>query len=732
MADNFLKKIARPGPEVGVKHDVKGEGSLITMQRRAAGMGDRLGDGLEIMKHAEKSMRSTTSQTCGNYGDVLPSGPKKKKKIGLTKMLGKLRSQAETLENVIGSLTAETKSETAKSMFRSLSNSVINLLFLDSALIHHSLVAFGLCSSAWLGMSVAWSFLIWLALDGAFVLMLSEKEVSMLYGIPTMPAGHEPTFAMVNQRSETVAWFNFAVSLLWSRLREFIEDDVRNTINKLIKKKLKEWKEGFLLQHLIPSVQELNIGGAAPWITSIQSYSKEADYVNSSNPSITVDFGIGIHLKTSFSLNVSRFFPMRLEEFKMSLPLRVRFSPLLRDRQAFGQIHLSLLHEPTFDYQTRGYLLFLSFPFIKHAIRSVIRKALRTILYPRKIRIPNPSINNFQDHMVLPTRPLGTLRLNIIEGDEMKPTNYPNHCTCLANGEPYVVAQLGPTAVQTPVIHANLSPKWNFRHEFPITHQDFVYRQFKLIAKDFDWGFWNPDDDIGFTMLSVKKVVEKRFIQGWYWLCSHGGGGALHVSLEFIPIMEKLPPKLALMNNPDVFKSQAILSILVHEVDMEYPLVPMIVLDLSGRETVTTSPGYLAENWEFMEEFLLPVQDVELDKIMITLVDYGARVSFFQKMSKFVANFLKESEEPQMVRKFNRDNHFAVGSTTLYLLSDITGHRQKIVLHTRKGVECKVILTAQLYYLDNDKRQSSKDLWYLRHGCRLHPDTTEVKKKLRE
>jgi len=103
----------------------------------------------------------------------------------------------------------------------------------------------------------------------------------------------------------------------------------------------------------------------------------------------------------------------------------------------------------------------------------------------------------------------------------------------------------------------------------------------------------------------------------------------------------------------------------------------MIVLELSGRRAVTTSPGRRCENWEFMEEFFLTVNNVDNDKLLLTLVDYEASVSNIKKTLQCVNNFLSAADEAQTVRHYDRNSHFKVGERTLSLTKAFTGHKQK-------------------------------------------------------
>ena len=723
-----------PGQGVERPSEVKAEpeekGRVEKIHEKATGKGRQEADGLEILKHAKEhpekigkmSPSGDEKENAGSNAASSAKSEKEKKKAReqVISALGKIRSKVEDVEdNILHKKEKEEKEEKKEIgredvltvIFRLL-GPVVVFLFPPSTLTYHSFLMGAVCLLAWFEFSLAWAVLAWVALEGIQVVQLAKARATKKAGVP-FEQYREPAYQIVNPDAETLSWLNQIIDKVWRQVRKLLNNDVKGGGNKLLEEVFSGWRSRFLLHHFVPRITSLDIGEAAPWVTSIQSYTTEVDLVNANNKSLTIDVGLNFHVVPTISVGAGKLIHLDFDEVKFSAPFRFRFTPLLRDQTIFGQLQISVLHVPYFTYRTSGLLVPLSFPFIKHAVKAMVIESWKVILHPQKLIIPNPMVMHFTDHTVYTTRPIGALRVTLVEGDDMKPANYPVVCTCMANSDPYVIMKLGPKAVKTPVIKCDLNPRWNFKYEFPLSRQDQVYRELKLIAMDFDWGFWNDDDHIGFTTISIRRVLEEGKVDGWFRLCTHGGSGSLHLTLEFVPIIERVPIELTLEVPQDQRLSQAILVVLIYEVEMGRPITPLLVLDLSGRATVTTNPGYLSENWEFAEEFFLGVNNVKTDKLLISLVDYNAKVSFAKKTFNCAKNFIAKADDPQLVRGFERSNHFLMGAKLLEVDKSFTGFRQKVHLTTDKGIHCSVVISGRLFFLDNERTQRVPDLWYM-------------------
>ncbi len=603
------------------------------------------------------------------------------------------------------------------------------VLLPKTAILYNAVMCLVIGLIAHAGLTPTWTLLAWVLMEGFELYHLVKRIYSARTGLPYFQ--DIETAFVLNPKCETVSWLNVAVRALWCRcFQGFVRNSLRMCLNELLRRRLREWKKSYLYRFLIPDLTDLDLGTTAPWITAVESYVSEINLLGGSHETFTVDLGVvctlRCNLKVTLFLHVME---IGIREVKFNAPMRIRFLPLLRDETVFGQLQISLLGVPTLEYETFGLLGFLSFPFVRKMMLSLLKEVTSFFCYPQKIIIPNPCVEKFRRHTIVPTRPLGLLRLHLAEAKNLK--TQPNigvFCAFVNRSDPYVIVRLGPQAEKTKVVRRESSPRWNHVFEFPINRQDYDFRELKFYALDFEWGFWTEDKPIGFTCISVKKIVAEGTYDHWYIL-GEGGEGKLHVQTQFVPILSRLPKVLYLTVSQDQRKSQAILSFLVFEVQMNHLCKPMVVLEVSGRKAVTSSHGQLSENWEFAEEFFIPVNDIKKDKLTLSLVDYDSKKSFRQATKRFcktLQKFISESEDPQVVKTYNRGNHFLLGETIVDIDSGFTGQRQIINLHSDAGRIYRIIGIGRLYLLKNITvdfpMQSTDDIHppYMFQPCHFH------------
>ncbi len=576
------------------------------------------------------------------------------------------------------------------------------VLLPKTAILYHAVMCIIIAIAAELGLTVTWTFLAWVLMEGLEIYVLLKKIGSSKAGLPYYQ--DIETAFVLNPECETVSWLNVAVQAIWRQcLRGFVRDSVRYCINELLRRRLKAWKKSYLYRCFIPDITDIDLGNNPPWITAVQSYVSEVNYLDSSHDSFTIDVGVICALKCN--IKVTLFFhviEIGIREIKFNAPVRIRFLPLLRDETIFGQLQISILRSPTIEYETFGLIGFLSFPFVRKLMLSLLREMSTLFRYPHKIIIPNPCVESFKEHTVTPNRPLGLLRLHLSEAKNLvTQANLGVFCTCVNRADPYVIVRLGTQAEKTKVVHRESSPSWEHTFEFPINQQDYDYREVKFYVLDFEWGFWTDDKPMGFTCIGIKKIMQRGSYDHWYVL-GEGGKGRLHIKSEFIPILNKLPKRLHLAVSKDQRQSQAILGFLLFEVQMNHLCKPMVVLELSGRKAVTSTHGQLSENWEFAEEFFIPVNDVKRDKLTVSLVDFDSKKSFKRTTRKFcktLQKFISESEDPQVVKTYNRENHYLLGEKILDIDSGFTGQRQIITLDSDVGGVYRIVGIGRLYLL---------------------------------
>ncbi len=584
----------------------------------------------------------------------------------------------------------------------------LHLLPTKHDLAYHTVVLYLVMLLSFFRFSVAWLLFVFALVEGYQVYETAKRTICEAFDL-TIQGRVNPAY-ILNPEVETVGFVNVLINRLWhSCFRGFIKKDVKKAFNLLMSIKEDE-REGLsvFFNQWQPRILELDIGELVPKIVGVKSYSSAANatLLNSNDDDLSVDVGIQLHLQTRVMIALNENLSFGIHKLQLDSPMRFRFIPLLRDKKLFGQIHISFLTKPIIDYDFSGLLGVFSLAMIKPVVLYFAQEAIKYVIHPHKFVIPNPYVDNYKDHVLTPSKPLGLLRVKLMEGSRLKPHNMPICCVLVAQSDPYVVLELGPKSEKTPVIRKNRNPEWNHVCEFPITRLDEEFRELKLKVYDFKWGFWQDDDPLGFTTISVDEAVKRNKVDEWYRL-GDGGNATLHVFIQYVQLEKetmKFYKSPAIPADPRV--SQAILVILLYEVQMSQLCRPMMVFQVSGRPPATSTPGQLSENWEFAEEFIFPIHNARTDKVTISLVDYETRTSaaaasgrVFESMKDFIA----EAEDPQPIQEYQREKHHVLSERTLDVegTDGFSGFKQQINLESGEGGIFNVLLIGRLHYLKN-------------------------------
>lgn len=554
-----------------------------------------------------------------------------------------------------------------------------------------------------LGLSVAFPLLFWLVIISSDLSNHLRQFFAARFGFRRSNA--EPAFA-VDPDSETAAWINEIVAAFWhDGVRPFAAEDGKRVLNELIAQKLRSFK---MPKCLLPEITWLDLGEHPPWVTSVKSSATDINFINGGHhPSLSLDIGLLLHLRPVVEISLGKIFRAKVTVIKFSAPLRVLMTPLMREATVFGQAHVSLLKTPSVDYQTGGVIAFLSWPFVRPIILSFAATVFEFVTHPRKVVVPNPLVDVFTDHVVTPSRPLGLLRVHLLEGRNMEQSGEFSPCVKKLPS-PYAIVRFGPTAVKTTTHVKSGEPKLDHLCEFSISENSMAEEESEVRIEVYDFKCFRRHDPMGYTSISVATAVEMARSDTWFGLVD-GIGGEILVRTDFVPVVDSKRTDWSLpMEDNDQRFSQAILSVLVLQVSTSTVCKPMLVLEVSGRPPPhSTSHGHsTSESWEFAEEFFLPVGDVTHDKISISLVSYDDKHSIkavTQRTWKAFKNFLVEKDSPRTVKEFDRDSHKLLGKRTLSVLNGFTGTRQRLRLPAvdGHGGAYEVLCVGRLHALRN-------------------------------
>ncbi|BFI23769.1 hypothetical protein MPTK2_1g05270 [Marchantia polymorpha subsp. ruderalis] len=124
---------------------------------------------------------------------------------------------------------------------------------------------------------------------------------------------------------------------------------------------------------------------------------------------------------------------------------------------------------------------------------------------------------------------VGTLRVEIIDGKKMKPSD-PN-----GKADPYVKLQLGSTKYTTSIKHKTLQPAWHETFEFPIHSWD---QPNKLLLRVLDKDRFGHDDNMGFAEIDCQSFHDEQRHE-MELILDKVKTGQLRVAIVYIPGAEK-------------------------------------------------------------------------------------------------------------------------------------------------------------------------------------------------
>ncbi len=199
------------------------------------------------------------------------------------------------------------------------------------------------------------------------------------------------------------------------------------------------------------------------------------------------------------------------------------------------------------------------------------------ILYPKKVVIPNPKVEDLADHTLWMSRPVGLLRvrvrsargLHIVGAFGLPPDPY---CQLQMDGTAETAASRSRTAWNTS------EPEWDHLCEFAVTEVDLGSdRELSILVRDYNVG--TEDDDLAYVTLSVAAACVRERVDAWLPLIPLEGAAGAEIRLEsrFLRVTNDREASLA-TRTEDPRGSHAVLGLLIYEARLRPPYTPMVVL----------------------------------------------------------------------------------------------------------------------------------------------------------
>ena len=372
-------------------------------------------------------------------------------------------------------------------------------------------------------------------------------------------------------------------------------------VNAAIAKGFKSpWK---VMRWLSPTVIKLDIGPLCPWITGVKCYKTDVYYARTTARCLTLEVGFVGRVRPSLKMVLADKFKFELTEFALNGVARIAVTPLLTDEKLFGECQVTLMKLPHVDYAFQGCLSFLNWPFVKMAAVFAVKQLVYYVVSPRKLKIPNDLVDDVSKHAIETTVPEGILRFSLVKAKNMQSRQDPL-VTVISRPNPYFVVRFGARTVKSRVAMKSSKSEFSLTKDFPVAPLD-KYEQIKVEL--YDWKAWAFSEDVllGFTTLSVGKLVSKGTCEDWYFLAQAEADTKVLIRTQFVPVKKatKIPRdvRLSSIADNDVV---GLLVVLIYNVQAHPPCAPMVRIDVSGTEACVSSVGKHSSNYEYLEEFM--------------------------------------------------------------------------------------------------------------------------------
>ena len=170
------------------------------------------------------------------------------------------------------------------------------------------------------------------------------------------------------------------------------------------------------------------------------------------------------------------------------------------------------------------------------------------------------------------------------------------------------------------------TPVWNYVAYLPITRNDYLAQsemKFEVFDKNSSLlgRFWQPRQPMGTSYTSVTQVVNSGSLDEWFSI--GGGEGEVRVKMAWTGVCVDLPKEIKEIETPQ--QRKGLFSVLIHEVKMgdgAHPIPrPRLVVEMTGHLARATAVGRAEIRlWEVCKEFLFYVDNMDTDKLTISLV----------------------------------------------------------------------------------------------------------------
>ena len=399
----------------------------------------------------------------------------------------------------------------------------------------------------------------------------------------------------------SISWINAIISKVWKsclcklisveRLTEILEEVAKNCEEK-------HPLQAKLLRRI--EVEELTLGRHVK-VTELSVVTKTRE-------------SLGLRLNVIYPGDAS--FALRLKETEIGASaeiLSLKFSLLIvlepfHSDCILGGVTVSFLGPPQLVVEGGG-IIWLPVEIMMTLFRTLCLPLLEYfVVHPNEIRINFPT-SSLGMPALEKQEAAGILRVMLVEGKDLRHRETSLHFKNSQASDPFAFIKVGKDWTRTQTVSKSLNPEWNFYCEFPISKPtDKIELKVEL---------WNENritenESLGRTSVDIGKIRSDEVMDSWLDVSSlDGPAGQVRCLLQFIPC------------SPEMISKQGVLVILIQFLETTKPIDPVLTLQISGQSSCYTVRGRHGDHFEFQQQLMLLVKDIDQDLVKISLGDFN-------------------------------------------------------------------------------------------------------------
>ena len=379
--------------------------------------------------------------------------------------------------------------------------------------------------------------------------------------------------------------------------------------------------------------------------------------------------------------------------------------PIHRDLSLFGGLSCSLIEQPEIMLEGAG-MIYLPVELVMKLINIVLKPILSwLVLDPRCVTL---SLADEQIHWPQLELPAGMLRIFLLEGRDLIAADRSIFGTCgfkkRGSSDPFCKLVVDRMIIYSNVVDKTTNPVWKFYAEFPIIDPS----KQELIMELYDEDIGAESDYLGETSVRISSLDLKGMVsESWLDVRTvDASTGQIRARLQWVPCQPSTASSVLYRRRPYTEScSQAILAVHIRRVQTNSKIEPVVCLQISGGQLQTTTKGNSGQEYEFEEEMMLLVRDLDTDWVRFALLDLNKNSFNAGRMFKKGLSLLHGGNDALssdlIAHKGKEVLNMPLVGDSCFPVKMFTDKRELTCrLRSKGGVEARICFTAKLEFLE--------------------------------